>query len=148
MFFPKKNFSGQIYYFCMFSGQHELVPANYNNVINEDHGTTEESERTSEDGKDATWRNLVTWSVTQEPGEINNNIDENDEYNVNEEEEVETREIRTLNLFPVMEKNQEKTGRFTEKKMNTKANQVCHCYYYYEFMPLKKWSQNPCVSNK
>lgn len=119
--------------------QHELVPASYeknNDTINGDHGTTEESERASEDGKDATWRNLVTWSVTQEQGNID--IIHENEYNVlNEDGEEETREIRTLNLFPVME-NQEKTVRFTDKKMNTKANQVCCNYcYYYEFMPLK-----------
>lgn len=85
--------------------------------------------RASEDGKDATWRNLVTWSITQEPaGEIN--IDQN----VNGEGQEETREIRTLDLFPVRE-NHEETGRFTEK---TKANQVfCNYCYYYEFMPLK-----------
>lgn len=132
MFLPKR-----IYCFVI-SAQHELVTANYNKdnkVNNEDHGTTEESERALEDSKDATWINLVTWSVTQEPGEIN--IDENHEYNVNGEEEEKTREIRTLNLFPVME-NQEKTDRFRANK-NTNANQVCCSYcYYYEFLPLKK----------
>ncbi|CAH8266412.1 unnamed protein product [Arabidopsis lyrata] len=112
--------------------QHELDPASNNkdnNAKNEDHGTAEESVRASEDGKDATWRNLVTWSITQEPaGEIN--IDQN----VNGEGQEETREIRTLDLFPVRE-NHEETGRFTEK---TKANQVfCNYCYYYEFMPLK-----------
>ncbi|AEC05461.1 WUSCHEL-related homeobox 6 [Arabidopsis thaliana] len=107
--------------------QHELDPASYNkdnNANNEDHGTTEESDqRASEVGKYATWRNLVTWSITQQPEEIN--IDEN----VNGEEE-ETRDNRTLNLFPVRE-YQEKTGRLIEK---TKA---CNYCYYYEFMPLK-----------
>lgn len=109
------------------SAQHELVPASYKKDNNNDHGTTEESERASEGGKGTTWRNLVTSSVTQETGEIIN-IDEN----VNGE--VETREIRTLNLFPVLE-NQEKTGWFKEKK-NTNANQLCCNYcFYYEFLP-------------
>uniref|UniRef100_A0A1J3JFY0 WUSCHEL-related homeobox 6 n=1 Tax=Noccaea caerulescens TaxID=107243 RepID=A0A1J3JFY0_NOCCA len=85
----------------------------------------------TEESKDATWRSLVTSSVTQEPGEIN--IDEN-EYNVSGEEE-ETRETRTLNLFPVME-NQVKTDLFREKK-NTKANVCCNYCYYYDFIPLK-----------
>ncbi|EOA25113.1 hypothetical protein CARUB_v10018421mg [Capsella rubella] len=106
--------------------QHELlVPLSYNkdnNGNNEDDGTTTEvSERASEGGKDIiTWRNLVTSSITDqdEPGR-----------------EVETREIRTLNLFPVLDQNQEKTSRFKEKMMN----QVCCCNYcfYYEFLPLK-----------
>ncbi|XP_010502129.1 PREDICTED: WUSCHEL-related homeobox 6-like [Camelina sativa] len=97
--------------------QRELVPASYNkddNANNEDYGRTKESERASEGGKDITWRNLVTSSsVTQEePGG-----------------EVETREIRTLNLFPVLE-NQEKTSWFKEKK-NANANQACCDYCFY-----------------
>ncbi|ESQ39995.1 hypothetical protein EUTSA_v10001174mg [Eutrema salsugineum] len=108
--------------------QDELAPANCNKANNEEHGTTRDSERASEDGKDTMWRNLVTSSVTQKPREIN--IDEN----VNGEVEEETREITTLNLFPVME-NQEITDRFTEKK-ERKANQVyCNFCCYYEFMP-------------
>ncbi|KAJ0252813.1 WUSCHEL-related homeobox 6 [Hirschfeldia incana] len=106
----------------------ELVLAN---LVN-----NEESERTSDRGKEAMWRNLVASSVNQEPGEIN--IEE-DRYNGSGEvqEEEETREIRTLNLFPVLE-NQEKTDWFAEKK-KTKANQMGYNYlYYYEFMPLKK----------
>ncbi|CAH2045896.1 unnamed protein product [Thlaspi arvense] len=115
--------------------QNKLAPANCTkdkNIHNEDHGTTEESERATEDGKDSTWRNLVTSVVTEELGEIN--MEENG-YNVNGIVEEEIREIRTLNLFPVME-NQEKTDWFTEEK-NTKANQMCCNCCYYEFMPLK-----------
>lgn len=110
----------------------ELVLANL--INNEDHGTTEESERESDEGKDAMWRNLVASLETQEPGEM---IDEN-RYDVSGDvEEEETRENRTLNLFPVME-NQEKTDWFREKK-NANANRTCCSYcYYYEFMPLKK----------
>ncbi|KAF8096283.1 hypothetical protein N665_0313s0049 [Sinapis alba] len=118
--------------------QNELVLANL--INNEDHGTGEESERVSDEGKDAMWRNLVASLVTQEPREM---IDE-DRYNIVsgeveevEEEEEESREIRTLNLFPVTE-NQEKTDWFTEEKNIIKANRTCCNYcYYYEFMPLK-----------
>ncbi|KAG2302089.1 hypothetical protein Bca4012_060412 [Brassica carinata] len=111
--------------------QNELVLANL--INNEDHGTTEESERASDEGKDAMWRNLVASLVTREPEMI-----DEDRYNTvsGEVEEEESREIRTLNLFPVME-NQEKTDWFTEEK-NVKPNRTCCNYcYYYEFMPLK-----------
>ncbi|CAH8384231.1 unnamed protein product [Eruca vesicaria subsp. sativa] len=105
--------------------QNELVSVNL--INNEDHGTSEKSERASDEGKDAMWRNLVASFVTQELRETK--IDE-------VEEEEETREMRTLNLFPVME-NQEKSDWFAEKK-NTKANRTCCNYgYFYEFMPLK-----------
>ncbi|CAN7028389.1 unnamed protein product [Brassica oleracea var. botrytis] len=116
--------------------QNELVLPNL--INNEDHCKTEESERASDAGKEAMCGNLVASFVNQEPGEIN--IEE-DRYNVRgevqEEEEEKTREIRTLNLFPVLE-NQEKTDWFAEKK-KANANRMCYNYrYYYEFMPLKK----------
>lgn len=118
------------------SAQNELVLPNL--INNEDHCKTEESERASDAGKEAMCGNLVASFVNQEPGEIN--IEE-DRYNVRgevqEEEEEKTREIRTLNLFPVLE-NQEKTDWFAEKK-KANANRMCYNYrYYYEFMPLKK----------
>ncbi|KAF3503582.1 hypothetical protein F2Q69_00041845 [Brassica cretica] len=98
----------------------------------------EKTDWASDAGKEAMCGNLVASFVNQEPGEIN--IEE-DRYNVRgevqEEEEEKTREIRTLNLFPVLE-NQEKTDWFAEKK-KANANRMCYNYrYYYEFMPLKK----------
>lgn len=68
----------------------------------------------------------LVWSVRSE-----------EEEEKEEEEEEKTREIRTLNFFPVLE-NQEKTDWFAEKK-KANANRMCYNYrYYYEFMPLKK----------
>ncbi|CAN8293403.1 unnamed protein product [Cochlearia groenlandica] len=69
--------------------------------------------------------NLIITSKTSQEAEH--------KYNLNEEEEEETRKNRTLDLFPVID-NQEKTG-LAEK--NPKQNKMCcNYYYYYEFMPL------------